>query len=331
MRSLLRALACVFLLAAPALAFGQGTASVYPRGLDLARARRPHPRRRDDRARSHRRHRAERRAHGARQAQRARQGAGREDRASARQRRRRAGDRVRARRRASILRPVICAIRARSPFPSDVYRKTLEAAARSFKLAGFRDIVFLGDSGDYQKDNQAVARALNREWSASPVRAHAVGEYYRAATVEFARGAEAPRLQGRGDRRACRACRYVADACDRSRARAQRPTAANAPRASAAIRAAPARQLGAPAVDAIVAQSVAAIRAAAQVIETLSYRRSLREVRGRHPARAARARVPAWHRRIAQAPRQRRGHHGTRHAAGARRPRTCTARPRRPR
>src|SRR6185369_16020339 len=51
--------------------------------------------------------------------------------------------------------------------PADTYRKTLDSAARSFKLAGFRDIVLLGDSGDYQKDNLSVARDLNREWAAS--------------------------------------------------------------------------------------------------------------------------------------------------------------------
>ena len=35
--------------------------------------------------------------------------------------------------------------------------RVLEYAARSFRLHGFRDIVFLGDSGDYQNDNLAVA------------------------------------------------------------------------------------------------------------------------------------------------------------------------------
>ena len=51
--------------------------------------------------------------------------------------------------------------------PPDVYRKVLESAARSFRLHGFRDIVFLGDSGDYQPDNAAVAAKLNREWAAA--------------------------------------------------------------------------------------------------------------------------------------------------------------------
>src|SRR5947208_12952064 len=48
--------------------------------------------------------------------------------------------------------------------PDDVFEKTLEYAARSFKLHGFRDIVFLGDHGGYQKDEAVVADRLNREW-----------------------------------------------------------------------------------------------------------------------------------------------------------------------
>ena len=69
--------------------------------------------------------------------------------------------------------------------PSDAYRKVLDSAARSFRLAGFRDIVFLGDHGENQKDNEIVARQLNHEWAGSPVRAHAIIEYYRAATDGF--------------------------------------------------------------------------------------------------------------------------------------------------
>src|SRR6516225_5332394 len=41
--------------------------------------------------------------------------------------------------------------------PEEAFDKTLEYAARSFKLAGFRDIVFLGDHGGYQKDEKTVA------------------------------------------------------------------------------------------------------------------------------------------------------------------------------
>ena len=69
--------------------------------------------------------------------------------------------------------------------PDDAFEKTLEYAARSFKLHGFRDVVLLGDHGGYQKDLKAVAKRLNREWQRSPVRVHAVEEYYRAAANSY--------------------------------------------------------------------------------------------------------------------------------------------------
>jgi len=71
--------------------------------------------------------------------------------------------------------------------PEDTFEKVLEYAARSFKLAGFRDIVFLGDHGGYQRGERAVADRLDREWAAASVRVHAIEEYYRAGQAEFAR------------------------------------------------------------------------------------------------------------------------------------------------
>jgi creatinine amidohydrolase len=79
--------------------------------------------------------------------------------------------------------------------PNESFQKTLEYAARSFKLHGFRDIIILGDHGGTQNAQKAVAARLNREWAATPVRVHAIEEYYRAADVEFAR-----LLKGRGYR-----------------------------------------------------------------------------------------------------------------------------------
>jgi len=67
----------------------------------------------------------------------------------------------------------------------ETFRQTLESAARSFRHHGFRDIVFLGDHGSTQAGERAVAARLNREWAASPVRVHAVEEYYRAATADY--------------------------------------------------------------------------------------------------------------------------------------------------
>ena len=69
--------------------------------------------------------------------------------------------------------------------PPAAFETTLEYAAKSFKLAGFRNIVFLGDHGGYQRDDEAVSQRLDREWAATPVRAYALTEYYRASEDEF--------------------------------------------------------------------------------------------------------------------------------------------------
>jgi len=71
--------------------------------------------------------------------------------------------------------------------PDETFQKVLEYAARSFKAHGFRDIVFLGDHGGTQAGQKTVAGRLNREWAATPVRVHAVEEYYLATDVEFPR------------------------------------------------------------------------------------------------------------------------------------------------
>jgi creatinine amidohydrolase len=67
----------------------------------------------------------------------------------------------------------------------DVFEKMLESAARSFKLHGFHDVFFLGDHGGYQTDLKIVADNLNREWSKTTVRAHALPEYYSATQNEY--------------------------------------------------------------------------------------------------------------------------------------------------
>lgn len=77
--------------------------------------------------------------------------------------------------------------------PDDVFDKLLESAARSFRLHGFRDIVFLGDHGGYQQDEVHVAKALDKEWAGSSARVHAVEAYYRAAASGFSQI-----LKGRG-------------------------------------------------------------------------------------------------------------------------------------
>ena len=52
-------------------------------------------------------------------------------------------------------------------------------------MSGFRDIFFLGDHGGYQRSEEAVAARLNREWSGSGERAHALTEYYRVTETDY--------------------------------------------------------------------------------------------------------------------------------------------------
>ena len=69
--------------------------------------------------------------------------------------------------------------------PNEHYMKLLEYAARSFKVNGFKDIVFIGDSGGNQDGMKQVAESLNKEWSGSGVRIHFVPEYYRGSGDAF--------------------------------------------------------------------------------------------------------------------------------------------------
>lgn len=70
--------------------------------------------------------------------------------------------------------------------PRDGFAKIVEYAARSLARSGFRDIVLLGDHGSYQSDLAAVAARLNHEWAKTPMRAHAIREYYDQSTHGFA-------------------------------------------------------------------------------------------------------------------------------------------------
>ena len=150
--------------------------------------------------------------------------------------------------------------------PPDVYRKVLESAARSLRLAGFQNIVFLGDSGDYQKDNEIVARQLDREWAGSSVRVVAIVEYYRAATIGFA---GTLRQRGHSDAEigvhAGLADTSLALAVDPGLVRAEQQQAAQKASAPPGVSGDPRRataELGKAGIDMIVNQSVAAIRAA---------------------------------------------------------------------
>jgi len=78
--------------------------------------------------------------------------------------------------------------------PDQAFEQVLEYAARSLKLAGFHDIVLLGDHGGYQSELKTVADKLNREWSkTSSARVHAVLDYYRTTETAYVEA-----LRGRG-------------------------------------------------------------------------------------------------------------------------------------
>jgi creatinine amidohydrolase/Fe(II)-dependent formamide hydrolase-like protein len=74
--------------------------------------------------------------------------------------------------------------------PPEVFRQTLEWAGMSFRLHGFKDIVFLGDHGGYQDDLKAVAEDLNQRWAGSSTRAHFVAQYYEATQSTYVEALE---------------------------------------------------------------------------------------------------------------------------------------------
>jgi creatinine amidohydrolase/Fe(II)-dependent formamide hydrolase-like protein len=150
--------------------------------------------------------------------------------------------------------------------PEAVFEKLLESAARSFRLHGFRDIVLLGDHGGYQKSLKAVADRLNREWAATPVRVHAIDEYYRVTETAYPAA-----LRSRGYRdaeigtHAGLADTSLALAVDPRLVRADRLQPDENPDRAAGVYGDPRRssaELGQLGVDAIVAASVKAIKSA---------------------------------------------------------------------
>ncbi|VVE52275.1 creatininase [Pandoraea cepalis] len=69
--------------------------------------------------------------------------------------------------------------------PDDVFEKTLESAANSFKVHGFRNIIFLGDHGGYQGDVRRVVSQLNKSWAGSDARAFVPAEYYDTSSTGY--------------------------------------------------------------------------------------------------------------------------------------------------
>src|SRR6476620_2287362 len=69
--------------------------------------------------------------------------------------------------------------------PVSTFESVLEYAARSLRKSGFRDIVFIGDHGGYQRSEEAVAQRLNRQWSGAHLRVHALTDYYRVTETLY--------------------------------------------------------------------------------------------------------------------------------------------------
>jgi len=69
----------------------------------------------------------------------------------------------------------------------DVFEKTLESAANSFKVHGVKNVVFLGDHGGYQDDIKRAVARLNKAWAGSKARAFAPPEYYAESSDGYAR------------------------------------------------------------------------------------------------------------------------------------------------
>jgi len=150
--------------------------------------------------------------------------------------------------------------------PEPAFEAVLEGAARSFRRHGFREVVFLGDHGGYQKSEERVAARLNSEWAAggTPCRVHALGEYYRAsqqghAELLAARGFKADEI----GTHAGLADTALALAADEALVRPQWLGRASTPAERPGVSGDPQRAtvaLGRIGVERIVATSVSAIR-----------------------------------------------------------------------
>ena len=150
--------------------------------------------------------------------------------------------------------------------PAATFESVLEYAARSLRASGFRDIVFIGDHGGYQRSEQAVADRLDREWRSSPVRVHALVDYYRITETRYRQA-----LAARGytdteiGTHAGLADTSLALAVDPRLVRQGQLAASPSLNAAHGVYGDPRRasaELGAIGVDAIVNESVAAIRKA---------------------------------------------------------------------
>ena len=149
--------------------------------------------------------------------------------------------------------------------PEGVFEQTLESAGRGFRIHGFKDVVFIGDHGGYQKSMKKAADTLNREWAATSIRAHALDDYYKAASIEFDETLKAKGYtQAEIGNHAGAADTSLALATDPALVRADRMKAPSMGKADG-VEGDPRRasaELGRAGLDLIVARSVEAIRKA---------------------------------------------------------------------
>ena len=68
--------------------------------------------------------------------------------------------------------------------PNERFMELLEHAAKSLRAGGFKNIIFIGDSGGNQNGMRDVALKLNTEWKGSGSRAHFIGDYYTKSSAD---------------------------------------------------------------------------------------------------------------------------------------------------
>jgi len=69
--------------------------------------------------------------------------------------------------------------------PSPAYDMLLDAAARSLKVHGFKEILFIGDSGGNQAGIKNVADTLNAEWKDAGVKVFGLTDYYEQSRLHY--------------------------------------------------------------------------------------------------------------------------------------------------
>ncbi len=69
--------------------------------------------------------------------------------------------------------------------PSPAYDMLLDAAARSLKVHGFKEILFIGDSGGNQAGIKNVADKLNAEWKDAGVKVFGLTDYYEQSRLHY--------------------------------------------------------------------------------------------------------------------------------------------------